>query len=177
MRDIVSKAMNSGLDFTTRGILKSFLQKMDLDEQLYERVFVKIKNKAYEEEFKDISNENILIFLPQCLRDSENCEAELTERGYRCKDCGSCVIQEVISTADEHGYKGVYVVPGGSMVRKIIKEVEPKAVIGVGCFPELVEAMDYASYQDIPSQGVPLTEVGCKDTTVDKEELFELLKR
>lgn len=177
MKEIITKAMNSGLDFTTKGLLRSFLQRMDLDEELYEIAFVKVKNEAYKDDFRDIPNKKIAIFLPQCLRDSEDCEAELTDYGYECAECGSCIIHEVLPLAEELGYEGVYVVPGGSMVRKIIKEKELDGVIGVACYPELVEAMEFTSHHDLPSQAVPLKEAGCKDTTVDKEELFELLKR
>lgn len=177
MKDIISRAMSSGLDFTSGGALKSFLNRFEIDEELYDKTYVKIKNMAFESEFKETPNSKIIIFLPQCLRDSQDCEADLTDEGYVCNRCGNCVIDEVFELAERHEYKGVYIVPGGSMVRKIMKEYEPEAVIGVGCYPELVEAMEFSSVYNIPPQGVSLTKAGCKDTEMNKEELFKVIRK
>ena len=175
MREIISKAMSSGLDFTRRGALKSFLNKMDVEEELYDKVYITIKNIAHKNELEGIKKERILIFLPQCLMSSADCEAELTDSGSKCLHCGSCSISEVVKTAEELGYGGVYIVPGGSLVRKIIKDEKPEAVIGVACHYELVEAIEYCTIHSIHVHGIPLLRDGCKDTKMDKEELIKLL--
>lgn len=177
MREVISKAMSSGLDFTRRGALKSFLNKLDIDEGLYDKVYVTIKNMAYEEDFKNTPNKDIIIFLPQCLRNSEECKAEIGDFGYECKRCGSCSISEIIDVAEEKNYSDVFIVPGGSMVRRIAKKYRPRAVVGVACHYELVEAIEFCTIHDIPPQGVPLLVDGCKDTKVDKEKLLEILDK
>jgi len=175
MKEIISKAMSSGLDFTRRGALKSFLNRMDIEEELYDKVYITIKNIAHKKDLEETKKENIIIFLPQCLMNSEDCEAELTDNGYECLHCGGCSISEVVKTAEELGYGGVYIVPGGSLVRNIIKEEKPSAVIGVACNYELVEAIEYSTIHGIAVQAIPLLRDGCKDTEMDKEELFRLL--
>lgn len=177
MREIISKAMSSGLDFTRRGVLKTFLNKVNVDEELYDKLYVTIKNMAFEKDFKSISNSDILIFLPQCLRDSEKCEAELTDVGYKCNHCGSCSISKIIKKAEENNYKGVYIVPGGSMVRRVMKKEKPEAVLGVACYYELAEAIDFATAHSIPPMGVPLLKDGCKDTVVDEDYLISVLEK
>ncbi|MFO7791508.1 MAG: DUF116 domain-containing protein [Candidatus Saliniplasma sp.] len=177
MKEVISKAMSSGLDFTRRGALKSFLNKMEIDEDLYDKVYIAIKNRAYKDRFDDTPKENIIIFLPQCLRNSEECEAELTDEGYKCNHCGACSISKIIKTAEDLGYMGVFVVPGGSLVRNIMKKKQPRAVVGIACNYELVEGIEHASIHGIPTQSIPLLRGGCKDTEVDEEEVLEVLDK
>ena len=35
MKEIISRAMSSGLDFTQRGVLKSFIVRMNIDEERF----------------------------------------------------------------------------------------------------------------------------------------------
>ncbi|MGM0406048.1 MAG: DUF116 domain-containing protein [Thermoplasmatota archaeon] len=177
MKEVISKAMSSGLDFTRRGALKSFLNRMDIDEDLYDQVYIVIKNRSYKKEFENTPKRDIIIFLPQCLRNSEKCEAELTDKGYECKHCGGCSISTIIKSANKLGYSDVFVVPGGSLVRSIIKEKRPGAIVGVACNYELVEGIEHASVHGIPTQSIPLLRGGCKDTKVDEEEVLELLDK
>jgi len=179
MREIISRAMSSGLDFTQRGVLKSFLVKMDIDEEKYDEVYTLIKNSALEEEFKNVPYKDRFLFLPQCLRDSSDCEAELTDHGYECKRCGRCSIDEIIEYAVDLGYDKdrIYIAPGSSLVKKIVKKENPRAVIGVACYSEVVEGIKLSHVFDIPVQGVPLLKDGCKDTVVDMDKLKEVLKK
>lgn len=177
MKDVISKAMSSGLDFSQRGVLKSFLNRIDVDEQSYDKLFVAIKNRAFEEDFMEIPKKKRYIFLPQCLRDSSGCDAELTDEGYKCKRCGSCDIDEIISTAEDLGYEHIYIVPGLSLIKKIAKKEKPQAVVGVACYGELVEGIRYTSIHGIPVQGIPLLKEGCKDTVVDVDRVEEILKK
>ncbi len=177
MKEVISKAMSSGLDFTRRGALKSFLNKMDIDEDLYDKVYIAIKNRSFYKEFEEAPKKSIIIFLPQCLRNSEKCEAELTDEGYQCDHCGECSISTIIKTSEGLGYGGVYIVPGGSLVRNIMKNKKPRAVLGVACNYELVEGIEHATIHDIPTQSIPLIKDGCKDTEVDEKEVLELLDK
>jgi len=176
MKEIVSKAMSSGMDLTRRGAVKAFLKRLDIDQDLYDRVYTELKNKAFEKEFKKVPFEDRIIFIPQCMRNSKKCQAELADDGYECKRCGACDIDEIISLADDLGYKKVYIVPGGSMVRKIIKKTNPGAVIGVACILEIAEAMELAVVHDVNPQGVSLLKDGCKDTIADMDELKRVMR-
>lgn len=176
MKEIISKAMSSGLDFSQKGVLKSFLYKMDIDEDTYDRVYVAIKNNSLEEAVGKSAYEDRIVLLPQCLRDPEDCEAELKEEGYECNECGRCEIGDIKKISDELGYKNIYIVPGSSMAKKIIKEKEPEGIIAVACHPELVEGFEATHIYDIPVQAVPLSETGCVDTSVDLKEVEKKLR-
>ncbi len=171
MREIISKAASSGLDFTRRGALKSFLARIDIEQDTYDMVYTTIKNMSFEKDFCKIPYDNRIVFLPQCLRNANECPAELGKDGYRCKKCGKCPIGEVFALAEELGYKGVYIVPGSSLVRNIIDRDRPRAVVGVACYLELAETMEHVALLDTIPQGVPLLKDGCVDTIADMEKV------
>ena len=73
--------------------------------------------------------------------------------------------------AETLGYK-VFVVPGGSLVMKLINELKPKAVLGVACIKELIMA---AEELNIPIQVVLLSRDGCVNTDVRIDEVLNVL--
>ncbi|MBN1786146.1 MAG: DUF116 domain-containing protein [Candidatus Methanofastidiosa archaeon] len=141
---------------------------------ILEEFNIKLKNQASLEEFMKVPPSKRIVVLPQCLR-SINCPARLSARdGIKCLECGKCKIMEFVSKAEELGYK-VFVVPGGTFVKRIIIKERPKAVIGVGCFPDLVEGMKIAARARIAAQGVLLETSGCIETIVDWNKLYDKL--
>ncbi len=176
MKEIISKAMSSGLDFSQKGVLKSFLYKMDIDEETYDRVYVQLKNNAMKDKVSSVDFEDRMVMVPQCLRHPEKCESELGEWGHECNRCGRCDIDEIISISEELGYGAVYIIPGSSMAKKLLKEKDHKAVVAVACHSELVEGFEAAHVYDVPVQGVPLEKEGCIDTEADLEEVEKKLR-
>ncbi|MFO8110652.1 MAG: DUF116 domain-containing protein [Thermoplasmata archaeon] len=177
MKEIISKAMSSGMDFTRGSTIKSFLNRMDIDQDVYDRAYIVLKNSAFKKSFSSTPYNHRVVLLPHCLRNVNKCKAEFTDHGYICAGCGACDIKEIKEFAEDLGYKGVFIIPGGSMVRMIMKKMKPAAVVGVACFLELAESMEQVIINNIIPQGVPLLKDGCKDTVVDKEELKRILKQ
>ncbi len=177
MRDIISRAMSSGMDFTRGSVIKAFLARLDIDQDMYDRVYIALKNMAFKQDFSNTHFDDRIVLLPHCLRNVEKCKAEFTELGYICEKCGECDIGDIKKLADELGYMGVYVIPGGSMARKVMEETKPAAVVGVACFLELAENMEQVVVYHIIPQGVPLLKDGCIDTVVDTIELKRVLKQ
>ena len=115
-----------------------------------------------------------VIFLPHCLR-VKGCKAELTAQGYKCVSCGSCGIAEFLKEAESKGYK-VFIVPGGSMIKKILKDIpNPEKVIGVACDVELKEGHELMKKMKIKSDSLKLSKDGCVNTEVDFEKLKKML--
>jgi hypothetical protein len=147
--------------------------RMGMDEKELMKLYVEVKNKLHRERFSKTRFSDRVLLLPQCLR-SRSCEAELTDYGYECRDCNKCRISEVKRFAEELGYK-VFILPGGALVEKILKEVKPKAVLGVSCLKELVLGCIVCEKVRIPAQGVALLRDGCVETDVDWDEVFSVL--
>ncbi len=93
----------------------------------------------------------------------------------QCRKCGACQIKEIIEYAEKLGYEKIFVVPGGSMVVKLVKKFKPKATIGIACFNELMMAMDKMNEYSIPNIGSLLLKDGCKNTIANVEDVKEKL--
>jgi hypothetical protein len=150
--------------------LKRMLRMVGLSDKLVDEIGIEIRNRIYEEEFGDSAPEKRILVFPQCLR-SPKCPAPLTRYGVMCKECGRCVIGDLKKKAESAGYK-VYVVPGGSFVKRIVRKDKPSGALGVACGYELsYSMMEISSF--CPVQGVPLLKNGCYCTKVDEELVSE----
>ena len=174
---IISRLISTGADLSSKNAIKGALKILGEDEGLADYIYILVKNRAYRRDWAELPVDRRLVFLPQCLRNSKNCQAELTEKGYVCKKCGSCDIAEIVEKAESLGYKHIYIVPGGSMIYRNLKnlDMDTFACLGVACLPELCEASERLSLKDIPHQCVPLRKTGCVDTEVDVEEVKAFL--
>ncbi|MFP3946601.1 MAG: DUF116 domain-containing protein [Archaeoglobaceae archaeon] len=177
---IISKLFAMGADLSTRNAVQRALSLISEDGDLVDHIYIAVKNRAYYDSFSKIPFHKRAIFLPACLRD-KNCEAELTEEGYVCQKCGRCVIAEIVETAEDLGYREIYIVPGGSLVAKILKDRTRKekveGAVGVACHTELAEASEKLSMWKLPHQCVPLLKSGCVNTLVDPKEVKYVLEQ
>ncbi|WP_405267909.1 DUF116 domain-containing protein [Methanobrevibacter sp.] len=148
---------------------KAIAQLLKLDEHLIDDISIKVRDDINKEKFRKIPAEKTLIFLPHCLR-HKDCPATLQKEGLNCTECGLCSIGVIKKKSEPLGYK-LYIVPGSSFVKKIVKENKFKAVIGVACHEDLSQMMMLLS--DFCPQGVLLEKTGCFETKVDVKKVFE----
>ena len=113
---------------------KTISRILKLDEHLIDNIAIKVRDEINKEKFRHVPAEKTLIFLPHCLR-HRDCPATLQKEGLNCTKCGLCSIGVIKKKADSLGYK-LYIVPGSSFVKKIVKENNFQAVIGVACHEE-----------------------------------------
>lgn len=152
--------------------LKRLLRMLGLSEKLVDEIGIEIRNRIYEEGFEKSDPEKRVLVFPQCLR-SPQCPAPLTRYGIQCKECGRCAISSLKKKAESAGYS-VYVVPGGSFVKRIVKKDTPSGALGVACGYELNYSMMEIS-RFCPVQGIPLLKDGCYCTKVDEELVEEII--
>ncbi len=176
VESLVAKLIAAGADLSSRNAVRLALRILGEDEGLADVIYLMVKTRSYRKAWESCGVDKRAVFLPQCLRNSKECKAELTERGYICKRCGKCPVFEIIEFATSLGYKHVYIVPGGSMVYRILKEIDVHAALGVACVVELCEASERLSAKGLPHQCVPLLRAGCIDTAVDVEKVKQVLK-
>lgn len=152
--------------------LKRLFKLLKFDENLVDIIGIEVRNGINKEKFKEIPPEETLIFLPHCLR-HRDCEAVLQEQGLVCTDCKKCSIGVIKRKSEPLGYK-LYIVPGSSFVKKIVRENKKfKAVIGVACHEDLSQTMTLLS--DFCPQGVLLSRTGCFETKVDVKTMLDLI--
>ena len=166
---LVDKTAHLNVAETSEAIAKKF----GLSERLVNYTHIELRNKLNEYGYRRVALGERFLFLPHCLRNSKECKASYTNEGLQCKRCGKCQISELIGLAEEIGFQKVFICPGGSMVKKIVRKYMPKAALGVSCFDEANLAFDAVQGTAIATQATLLLHDGCKDTNVNIAEVRE----
>jgi len=141
-------------------------------EDTFYRIGIDFYNRYYYHSFKRA--ERKVLILPHCLRDIK-CPAKLGVNGVECVFCNRCPLGSIIKVARDYNYE-VYIIPGSTFIKRILKERKPTGVFGVSCYRDLFYGMNYLSRRGIPVQGQPLLKDGCLCTSVDIEELLARIR-
>ena len=147
--------------------VKVLLWKINID-----KIMVDASNKVYSRTYKKTPYSKRAIFLPGCLRHVD-CPARLGPEGIECKKCGKCGIADYIKEMEKYGMK-IFVVPGSSVIKRMLKKYRPKGVLGVGCFIEVQEGMKMVGSIGLSPQCVVLKRDGCVNTDVDWEDVKKM---
>jgi len=154
-------------------VIKALFWVARADDSIMNDVGVRLRNYINTKKLLNTPYEKRFIFIPQCLR-SVQCPAKLTPEGIMCVNCGRCGIGEAKKYAEGMGYK-LFIVPGSSFIKRIIKKYRPGAIVGVGCHMEIKEGLDLCHSHGIPARGVPLSTSGCVATSIDWEAFYEAI--
>ena len=118
-----------------------------------------------------------VLLLPHCLRPSQDCPGKMTRQGMDCSGCtlAECAVYRLRAVAEEAGYAGVCVAPGGRLAIRFLEHRQPSGVVAIACDKELEEGLEAIDQMDWESAKpavvtVPLSEDGCVDTEVDFAE-------
>jgi hypothetical protein len=163
--------IKSGLAFL-EGTMKGMFRFFGLEDRDLYTFLIKLFNSMNAAEFAKIPVEERAIFMPQCLRSSK-CPAHLTPEGLRCKNCGQCDIGAARLLLEKMGYK-VFIVPGSSFIKRMVKKYRPKAIVGVGCLAEVKEGIDMADRMGLVVMGVVTLKEGCVETIANWPEIYEI---
>jgi len=172
---IVKKIAKTKLSGLALQKLEQVATKMGVEETELLRLYVETKNRSLIEGFASTPYNERILLLPQCLR-AKDCPAELGKYGYECQECGKCIIKTIKQISKKLGYKGTFILPGGSIAKNLLLELKPQACIGVACFKELVLGSFLCEKIGIIGQGVALLRDGCINTIVDLKTLNDALK-
>ncbi|HJJ35830.1 MAG TPA: DUF116 domain-containing protein [Methanocorpusculum sp.] len=132
---------------------------------------ISIDNKMNLHAFEMTPVSERVVFFPQCLRSAE-CPARLTPDGIRCLSCGKCGLGATISVLEKAGYR-VFIIPGSTFIKRMVKKYSPKAMIGVGCLTEVKDGLEMGRRISMTTLGVVTLRDGCVETTMDYDALLE----
>jgi len=163
--------IRSGLVFF-EGVMKAFFRLLGLEEREMLSFFIKLHNAMNTAEFERIPVSERAVFIPQCLRSSK-CPAHLTPEGLKCRNCGQCTVGEARTILEKMGYR-IFIVPGSSFIKRMVKKYHPKAIIGVGCLSEVKEGIDMADKMGLVAMGVVTMKEGCVETLVNWADIYEV---
>ena len=147
------KEKKFSISFLTPLILK-LGEKFGVSYDCMGNSFIKVSNSLIKTTKRKITNSNIIILLPRCLRKPIQKKIVELAKKYECL---------------------IFTVPGGELARKIIAREKPKAVIGVACERDLMSGI--RDVRKIPVIGITnkRPEGPCKNTVVNFEEIEEAI--
>jgi uncharacterized protein len=163
--------IKSGLVFL-EGMMKAMFRFFGLEDRELYAFLINLFNAMNTATFSAIPVSERAIFMPQCLRSSK-CPAHLTPEGLKCRSCGQCDVGEARVLLEKMGYK-VFIVPGSSFIKRMVKKYRPKAIIGVGCLAEVKEGIDMADKMGLVVMGIVTLKEGCVETIVNWPDLYEI---
>jgi len=74
---------------------------------------------------------------------------------------------------EKMGYR-IFIVPGSSFIKRMVKKYRPKAILGVGCLSEVKEGIDMADKMGLIVMGVVTLKEGCVETIVNWQDVYEV---
>ena len=151
-----------------------FVAEAGVDPEFSRYAAVLLNNELWRETLAGIPFEKRLLLLPQCLRDSENCPAEIDEIGLVCNHCGRCAIHDIQTEAESLGYV-VLVAEGSPVVMSLIESGQVEGIIGVSCLDMLERVFPYMEAGAVPGLAIPLLNDGCRDTTLDMPWVWDAI--
>lgn len=155
-------------------VARGFCRLLGMDKTDLTIFFIKLRNKMNREAFASIPVEERAVFIPQCLR-SMKCPAKLGPEGLTCVNCGQCEVSEGKKRLEAMGYT-VFIAPGSTVIKRMMKKYRFKAVLGIGCLMEIREGLEMMDGYGVPAQGVVQLRDGCVETAVNWDEVYEIAK-
>jgi len=155
-------------------LVKALFRLIKMDDSIVDDVGIELKNKISLRKFRNTPVNKRLIFLPQCLR-AITCPSKLSPEGMQCENCGACEIGQAKKSAEALGYK-VFIVPGSSFIRRLVRKHNPEAILGVGCMTEIKAGLEMCEKTDLFGVGIVLEKAGCVSTVLDWDKFYEFIE-
>jgi hypothetical protein len=155
-------------------LVKALFRLIKMDDSIVDDVGIALKNKISLRNFRETPLNKRLIFFPQCLR-AATCPSKLSPEGMQCINCGSCDIGIAKKSAEELGYK-VFIVPGSSFIRRLVRKHKPSAILGVGCMTEIKAGLEMCEKLNLYGVGLVLDKAGCVSTVLDWDKFYEFIE-
>lgn len=154
-------------------LVKALFRLVRMDDSIVDNVGVSLKNKISIRKFRETPMNRRMIFFPQCLR-AATCKSNLSQEGLQCTNCG-CEIGKAKKSAEALGYK-VFIVPGSSFIKRLIRKHKPEAILGVGCMTEVKAGLEMCERLNIRGVGITLEKAGCVSTVLDWDKFYEFIE-
>lgn len=165
------------------GFLRGFVLKVYYPFLMLVSAFLKSKKTYFQAHIIRINNSlvmqdnfhvnKILLLLPHCIQNSK-CDVRLTFDVFKCKRCGMCKIKDLIEISEKNGIS-ISIATGGTIARKVVREIKPDAIVAVACERDLSSGI--VDTYPIPVIGI-LNERPygpCIDTTVSLEKVEQAI--
>jgi len=152
-----------------------FLGKLlKYDKNTIRRAFTELNNKLIFSNVYRLEGNNILILTPHCIQKSF-CPHKITTDIKNCKRCGKCNVDNLIGLEEKYGVN-FRVMTGGTLARKTIKDLRPKAIVAIACERDLISGLQDVKKLPIIAVINKRPEGPCVNTSVDLDEVERAIK-
>lgn len=155
-------------------LVKALFRLVGADDGIVDDVSIALQNKISFKKFRNTPVDKRMIFLPQCLR-AIDCPSKLSPEGMKCINCGSCEIGNARKYAEAFGYR-VFIVPGSSFIKRLVRKHKPTAILGVGCMTEVKAGLEMCQKLNLYGVGLILDRAGCVSTLLNWDDFYEFIE-
>lgn len=140
-----------------------------------ERSFIALNNYILTHRKIKVKASELLVISPHCLQ-LASCPHKITHNINNCKRCNRCTIGPLITMSERLGFH-FRVATGGTLARKIAKELRPKMVLAIACERDLTSGIQ--DVYPLPAAGVLNIRPNgpCYNTTVDLDLVEQTIKQ
>jgi len=135
--------------------------------------FISFNNSLFLMRLPKLKRKNILLLLPHCLQ-LYTCGIKITGDIKRCKECGRCLIGDLKRISQRKNIRA-FVATGGTLARKVVKEVRPDIIIASACEHDL----GWGIFDIFPAPVFGILnerpEGPCKNTRINIVEVVDIL--
>lgn len=134
-----------------------------------QRAFINVSNHLVGIHGVRVKGNEIMILLPHCIQKSD-CRYRVTTDVENCRRCGRCTLSELLKLKEKYGCH-IVVATGGTLARKFVKELRPRAIVAVACERDLASGIQ--DTYPMPVTGILniRPEGPCVNTLVDVKEV------
>lgn len=134
-----------------------------------QRAFINVSNHLVGIRGVRVAGNEIMILLPHCIQKSD-CQFKVTNDVENCRRCGRCTLTDLLKLKEKYGCH-IVVATGGTLARKFVKELRPKAIVAVACERDLASGIQ--DTYPMPVTGILniRPEGPCVNTLVDVKEV------
>lgn len=136
--------------------------------------FLDYNNRKVVASLKGKEIKKILILLPHCVQ-KYTCPYKVTSDIENCKNCGQCIIGELLNMKKEFPID-IKIATGGTLARKYIKDLKPDLVVAVACKRDIMSGIHDAFPVRVYGIFNKIVNEPCVNTTVSKEKIRSFLK-
>lgn len=140
-----------------------------------ERSFIVLNNYILTHRKIKVAAKDLLVISPHCLQ-LASCPYKITYDINNCHHCNRCTVGPLIDMANRLGFN-FRVVTGGTLARKIAKDLHPRMVLAIACERDLASGIQ--DVYPLPAAGVLNIRPNgpCYNTTVDLELVEKTIKQ
>lgn len=104
-----------------------------------EQSFIEVSNHLVLQHKIKVPADRIMILTPHCIQ-LDSCVHKITRNVENCRQCGRCSVGTMLGLAHKYGCHFA-VATGGTLARKMVMEVRPKAIVAVACERDLTSGI------------------------------------